>query len=179
MRRRPWERTPKRMVGKVRISRFKKTNRLAVSLISLVAVSGAVLAASPAGATSASDPIAGCSSDVDDGACISAISADYTSTTVTLGITVGAATDPTTDPNWDLANTGNNETAVLWEIYVDGSTTPNWIAVATDVDNVSGPPTFTGGVFSPSTGDPGCLGAPEVSTSFSTSANTYGIEFPG
>jgi hypothetical protein len=166
------------MVDYVRISRFKKSNRIAVSLMSLVAVSGALLAASPAGATSGSDPIAGCSSDFDNGACIAAISADYTSTTVTLGITVGAATDPTTDPNWDLANTGDNETAVLWGIYIDGSTTPSWIAIAADVDNPSGPPTFTGGVFSPSTGDPGCFGAPEVTTSFSTSANTYGMSFP-
>jgi hypothetical protein len=153
-------------------------NRLGVSLISLGAVSGALLAASPAGATSVSDPIASCSSVIDDGACISAISADYTSTTITLGVAVGTATDPTTDPNWDSANTGDNTTAVLWDIYIGGSTTPTWFAIAADADNESGPPTFTGGVFSYSTGNPGCFGAPQVTTSFSQSANTYGLSFP-
>jgi hypothetical protein len=153
-------------------------NRLGVSLVAAVMVSGALLLASPAGATSSSDPISGCSSSVSGGACISAISADYTSTTISLGITVGTATDPTTDPNWDPANTGDNATGIVWDIYIDGSSTPSWLAIAADMDNPSGPPTFTGGVFDDSTGNPACFGAPQVTTSFSTTANTFGLSFP-
>ncbi len=150
-------------------------NRLGIAIISLMAMSGAFLAASPAGATSTSEPFGPCSATVNDGVCISAISTDYTSTTITLGITVGQATNPTTDPNWDPANfVDGNVTGVLWNIYVDGSTTPAWSAGDVDVDNQSGPPTFAGGVESYGGGTFACMAV----TSFSTSANSYGVSFP-
>jgi hypothetical protein len=150
-------------------------NRLGVAIISLMATSGALLAASPAGATSTSEPFAPCSATVNGGVCISAISTDYSSTTITLGMTVGQATNPTTDPNWDPANfVDGNVTGVVWSIYVNGSTTPAWAAVAADEDNQSGPPTFTAGVNPSGTDTLACAAVP----SFSTSANSYGMSFP-
>ena len=151
-------------------------NRLGIAIISLMAMSGALMAVSPAGATSTSEPFGTCSATVNDGICISAISADYTSTTITLGMTVGQATDPTTDPNWDPANfVDDNVTAVVWSIYVNGSTTPAWSAIGADEDNQSGPPTFTAGVESNAAGGGlACTAVP----SFSTSANSYGVSFP-
>ena len=154
----------------------KRSHRLCVSFAALAAVAGAVVLGSPAGATSTSLPFSGCSATTDNGACISAISVDYTPSTITLGITVGRATDPTTDPNWDPAMVpSENATGIVWNIFVGGSATPTWAAVATDEDNPSGPPSFIGGVLSyvdPTSGV--CAGT----TSFSTSANTYGLSFP-
>jgi hypothetical protein len=160
----------------MRLLRLRRMNRLGVALISLMAMSGALLAASPAGATSTSQPFGPCSATVNDGVCISAISADYTSTTISLGMTVGQATNPTTDPNWDPAGfVDGNVTSVVWSIYVNGSTTPAWSAVGADEDNQSGPPTFTAGVEpSPASGTLACTAVP----SFSTSANSYEVSFP-
>ena len=103
---------------------------------------------------------------------------NYTTTTVTLGITVGKATDPTTDPNWDPADNPNGATGIVWDIFVGGSATPTWQALALDVDNSSGPPSFIGAIIPyGDANDPTCLGTPDVSTSFSTVANTYGMSF--
>ncbi len=152
-----------------------KLSRMGVPLLCLIAMSGALLAASPAGAASTSEPFGPCSAAVNDGVCISAINAEYTSTTITLGITVGQATNPITDPNWDPANfVGGNATGVIWNVYVNGGTAPAWTAGDVDVDNQSGPPTFAGGV-EPYLGDTlACAAA----TSFSTTTNSYSVSFP-
>jgi hypothetical protein len=115
---------------------------------------------------------------VNIGHCITAISADYTASTISLGITVGKATDPTTDPNWDPAQNPSGSTGVVWGIFVGNTTTPTWVADL-DVDNASGPPTFTGVIVpldDPSA--PTCDGSPQVTASFNVSANTYGLSFP-
>src|ERR1700735_577981 len=115
----------------MRLFRMRRMKPMAIAIISLMAMSGACVAASPAGATSTSEPYGPCSATVNDGVCISAISTDYTSSTITLGITVGQATDPTTDPNWDLADSvDGNVSGLLWNIYVNGETTPAWSAFA-------------------------------------------------
>src|SRR5665213_604471 len=93
----------------------RRGSLVAVSLVAALAVSATLLVTSPAGATAASysstDP---CSATVDSGVCVAGITADYTSTTVTLGITVGRATDPTTDPNWDPGHVTSGATGIVW-----------------------------------------------------------------
>ena len=159
----------------MRLSRLHRPSRLGIPIICLIAMFGALLAASPAGATSTNQPFGPCSATVNNGVCISAVSADYTSTTITLGITVGQATDPTTDPNWDPANfVGSNATGVIWNVYVNGSTTPAWTAGDVDVDNQSGPPTFAGGV-EPYLGDTLACSA---AASFGISTDSYVVSFP-
>ena len=93
-------------------------------------------------------------------------------------MTVGQATDPTTDPNWDPSKNKSGGTDVAWAIFVDGSTTPTWGVVGYDVDS-GGSPTFTGAVISlNSPMDRTCYGPSQVTTSFSLSTNTYGVSFP-
>ena len=93
----------------------------------------------PAGATtgSYSDPRP-CSATVNNGVCISQVSAVYGSSTITLSMTVGAATDPTTDPGWQ-----NGFTFDGWNIGVDGALTPTYVAVG---EGASMPGTFSGEV---------------------------------
>ncbi len=106
------------------------------------------------------------------------MSVDYSATTITLAVTVGQATDPTTDPNWNPADINNGDTGLGWNIFANGSASPAWEALAFDVSNPSGPPTFTGGVGPYNDPTPTCIGSPSITTSFSVSTNTYGISFP-
>src|SRR5580658_2950523 len=64
-----------------------------------------------------------CPTTSNDGICISQVSADYTATTITLTMTVGQATDPTTDPNW-----ASSSTDIVWELFTGGASTASYSA---------------------------------------------------
>jgi len=125
----------------------------------------------PAGATtgSYSDPRP-CSATVNNGVCISQVSAVYGSSTITLSMTVGAATDPTTDPGWQ-----NGFTFDGWNIGVDGALTPTYVAVG---EGASMPGTFSGEVGQDSATTPACDGTDGVTVAYEASANTYQESFP-
>ncbi len=126
---------------------------------------------SPAEATtgSYSDPRP-CSASVNNGICISQVSADYTSTAITLTATVGQARDPSTDPNWESPATG-----IGWNIAPDGATLPSYVAVADD-DPWPGP--FHGQIVQDSSMATVCDSSSGVTVSFDATTSTYGISFP-
>jgi hypothetical protein len=129
--------------------------------------------ASPVGATTATFPAGQtCDATTNSGICISKVTADYTASTITLGVAVGRATDPTTDPNWNTIHT-----ALGWSIYENGATTPSFLAFIF-LDSTQSPPAFFGAVSefsSPATTL--CPSASDAKPTFSVSANTYGISF--
>ena len=109
-----------------------------------------------------------CSASVQSGICISQVSAQYGATTITLSMTVGKATDPTTDTNWLQ---GSAE--VGWGIWLNSATSPSYISVDLEVVGqflgsvATNAPTIT------------CLGSSQgVSASFDLNANTYSVAFP-
>lgn len=112
----------------------------AIALITLACgASAALLLVSPAGAGTATftNPTT-CSATVQNGICIATVSDDYESSTVTLNMTVGKATDPTTDPNWLHETT----TKISWNIATGSSTTPTYVAEADS--SVNTPGTYSG-----------------------------------
>ncbi len=135
-----------------------------------IGAGSALLFASPAGATTAtySDPRP-CSPTVQKGVCISQVSADYTTTTISLSMTVGKATDPTSDPNW----TNSAVTSDGWGITVDGASSPSYLASADDLTG-----SYQGAIVNDSDLSTACNGTSGVSVTFDVSANTYGISFP-
>jgi hypothetical protein len=159
----------------VRIWRPNRSRALQLALTApVLGVVLAVTTMTPASATTASytNP-ASCSASVQNGVCISGVSADYGTSTVSLGMTVGQATDPDTDPNW--LNTDFN-TEVVWLIAVGGSTTASYVAEADS--NFNSPGTFSGIVFSATTFDTLCAQITGVDATFSVSSNEYDVSFP-
>ena len=154
-------------------SQHSRTPRIA--LTTLVLGTFGLFIATPADATTASytNPTA-CSASVQSGVCISMISVDYTATTITLSVTVGQATDPTTDPNWHSDNT-----SIGWDIYVARATTPAYLAEVSDT--TASTPTFAGSVGTEGSGSsPVCSSTstpPAATPSFEVSTNTYQISF--
>jgi hypothetical protein len=151
-----------------------RASNLAVGAL-VLATSGLFLA-SPAEATTATytNPTA-CSASVQNGVCISTVSVDYETATVTLAMTVGKATDPSTDPNW---LTADFPTEVVWGISTgSAATTPAYIAEADS--NLNTPGTFSGVVTpgsSPITTL--CDSTKGVTVSFDLAANEYSLSFP-
>ncbi len=132
-----------------------------------------LIVANPAGATSAtySDPRP-CSAAINSGVCISEVSVDYTATTVTVGMTVGQATDPSSDPNWlDTADA----TFVGWVLCVDpsGDSCP-YDVKAGDFSGDS----FVGVVDSASPAEVVCGTTDGVLASFDVATNSYQVSFP-
>jgi hypothetical protein len=126
---------------------------------------------SPVGATTGSytDPRP-CSAAVNSGVCISQVSAEYGSSTITLSMTVGAGTDPTTDPGWQNSTTFNG-----WNIGVNGAPTSTYIAVG---EGASVPGTYSGEVGQADAITPACDASDGVTASYEASANTYQESFP-
>jgi hypothetical protein len=143
----------------------------------LATLAGTVGLSDPAGATSASytNP-SSCTATVNNGVCISSITADYTPTTITLTTVVGQATDPTSDPNWN----DSGSTSIGWGIYLNGSSTLSYVAAETAVETGgSSTPVFQGGINTFGTMTFTCLGSSQgVTSSFDVSANSYSISFP-
>ena len=136
-------------------------------------ISGPVLlAASMAGATTGTytDPRP-CSASVNQGICISTVTADYGTSSITLTMTVGQATNPNTDPNW-VSGPLPPPTYVGWVICLDstGANCP-YLALVGELDG-----TFSAGVVTyPDTGPNLCTAA---TPSYDLSANTYSVSFP-
>ena len=115
-----------------------------------------------------------CSSTVQDGVCISQITADYGSTTITLTMTVGLASDPLTSPAWGVGGAS----FVEWYLPVDGAglgdrSTNNWDAVA-GLDSSGQFVGITQNYATPSH----CLNGEGVNASFDLAANSYSVSFP-
>jgi LPXTG-motif cell wall-anchored protein len=149
----------------------------ALRLVFLIPLLGAwaMFTTTPAGATTASytNPTA-CSVSVQNGVCISTISVEYTATAITLSVTVGKATDPMTDPNWQSVNT-----AVSWGIYAGGASSPTYVAEVSETTGST--PTFAGAVGTEGPGgSPVCYSTATPSSatpSFDASADSYQISF--
>jgi hypothetical protein len=69
-----------------------------------------------------------CSPTVNSGVCISEVRAADSGVSINLTTTVGHATDPTTDPNWNSQGISLN-----WRMYVNGKAQPSFGAHAGDV----------------------------------------------
>ena len=138
-----------------------------------LALTGVILAGgTSSGATTASQSApttASCPTTSNGTVCISQISDDYTATTITLTMTVGQATNPTTDTNWN-----NSSTVIKWALFTDGSSTQSYSA--TESDPASGQ--FSGAVTTSPANTAGCSASTGVTATFSTTANTYGMSFP-
>ena len=147
-----------------------------LAAVTLAASSVGMFISSSAEATTASyqNPTT-CSSSVQNGVCISSVTDDYETSTVTLGMTVGKATDPTSDPNW---LTSGFDTNVTWGISTTSSTAPAYIAEADS--NLNTPGTFSGVVYSATSSHttPLCNASSGVVVSIDLAANSYGISFP-
>ena len=126
-----------------------------------------LFAPSPASASTAiyNDP-SPCSTSVNDGVCISQVSADYTKSMVTLNMNVGKATDPMVDPTWENADADDS-----WLINVDGQSNSTYTALATR--NAVGD--YFGVVIDVSRGTQ-CTN--DVVPSYSLASNRYSIRFP-
>jgi LPXTG-motif cell wall-anchored protein len=148
---------------------------------------GALLLVSPAGATTATftDPRA-CSPSVNDGVCISKVSTNWTGSTITLNMTVGTATDPNTDPNWE----DSPYTGAAWNIFLNGNSSVSYTAIVADqfgtvdksgnviVDH-KGP--FAGAILNTQSNAYSSTcnwGTENLTPAFSTSKQTYGISLP-
>ena len=141
------------------------------TVISLALLGDVLGGTTSVGATTASQSApttAPCPTTSNGTVCIAQVSDDYTATTITLTLTVGAATDPTSDPNW--ANSGS---LIKWALYTDGATTSSYSAS----ESVSSGQ-FTGTVTSSSSSTVACDASSGVTTSVSTTANTYALSFP-
>jgi hypothetical protein len=114
-----------------------------------------------------------CTTTTDGGFCISQVNDTYTSTTITLSVTVGQATDPTTDTNWTT-----NKSDVEFALYLNGATTASYDAIL--ADDLATPAAYEGAVQASTSGStPTCLGTTgNVTATDSVSANTYTISFP-
>jgi hypothetical protein len=113
-----------------------------------------------------------CSPSVNSGVCISQVSATYRSGTITLAMTVGRATDPTTDSNWTTANPSSD---VTWTIAVNGESADSFFASG----STSGPPpTFQGEVDDSQSGNAVCDATSGVKVAFNLSDNAYSVAFP-
>ena len=146
-----------------------RTSSLVLAILATLA--GTFALSDPAGATSATytstDP---CSASVNNGICVSQVSADYTSTTITLSMTVGVASNPVTDPNWS----GNSATFVSWVLPTDGASATDYSSTYAAIALVADGE-FVGSVVN--------LGSESVlcdinATTVNYSANTYTISFP-
>ena len=121
-----------------------------------------------------------CSSSVDDGICISWLSVQYSIGRISLTMTVGKASHPKTDPNWQ----GSDLTNVSWNIFVNKSTAPTYQAIAADVlIGASGSPVssgeLSGGIWNLPDKGYTCDGNTDsVEASYDLSANIYDITFP-
>jgi hypothetical protein len=134
-----------------------------------VSLIGTVIGGGAAGATTASQSAtARCPVLSTNGICISQINVDYTTTAVTLTMTVGAATNPTTDTNWS-----NSDTNVHWDIFTASTTTASYTATASLVAGQ-----FGATVENDATSATACGGTNGATASVDTTANTYTITFP-
>ena len=90
-------------------------------------------------------------------------------------MTVGKATDPTSDPNW--LTTGFN-TDLMWDISTAGSTSVTYIAEADS--NFNSPGTFSGVIDADvsNTLTKGCDSSSGVNVSYDLTTNQYGVSFP-
>ncbi len=149
-----------------------KLARWGVLTVFSVAIIGAMLAGGTSvGATTASQSApttSACPTTSNGTICISQVSDDYTATTITLTMTVGNATNPTTDPNWS-----NSSSVIKWALFTDGSTTQSYGATE---DVVAGE--FAGAVTTTPADTAACGASTGVTTTFATTANTYGMSFP-
>ncbi|HEY5024529.1 MAG TPA: hypothetical protein VII76_06105 [Acidimicrobiales bacterium] len=143
-------------------------------LTGAVAILGSVLCvAPPAGATTATyvDPRP-CSPAVNGGACISQVDTSFSTGTVNLSVTVGLATDPTTNPSW-FSTVG--QAYVEWFIIPSNDPTSIYKAEATDLS----PGQFLGFVTKLGNSGGGCpVLSGVVTASFNISANVYSMSFP-
>jgi hypothetical protein len=148
---------------------------MGLAFVSLLFGSCAMLLVAPAEATTASyTNTVTCSASVQSGICVSTVSADYETSTISLSMTVNKATDPTSDPNW---LTAGFDTDVSWAIATTDATTPAYIATANS--NVNTPGTFSGIVSSATSPTPAlCNSSSGVVVSFDLTANSYGLSFP-
>ena len=124
-----------------------------------------------AGATTASQSApttAPCPTTANGTICISQVSDGYTATTITLTMTVGKATDPTTDTNWS-----NSSTVIKWALFSDGSTTQSYGATE---GLVAGQ--FVGAVTTSPANSAACGTSTGVTATVDTAANTYAMSFP-
>ena len=147
----------------------------ASGLLVLLVGAWGLLVATPASATTANytSPTP-CSASVQNGVCLSTVTAGYGTSTISLSMTAGIATDPTTDPNW---LTSDRNTDVLWAIATSSTaTTPAYIAEADS--NFNTPGTFSGVVFSSTDLSTLCDSTSGVTVSFDLTANSYSLSFP-
>ena len=149
-----------------------KLARWSVRSLFALALLGAVLAGgTSAGATSASQAApttAPCPTTSNGTVCIAQASDDYTATTISLTLRVGQATNPTSDPNWS-----NSGSVIKWALFTDGSATQSYGATE---DVTSGQ--FVGAVTTSPADTAACGTSSGVTTTFSTTANTYAMSFP-
>lgn len=149
-----------------------KPARWSVHSVIAVALLGALLAGgTSAGATTASQSApttAPCPTTSNGTICISQVSDDYTATAITLTMTVGAATNPTTDPNWSASST-----LIKWALFTDGSTTQSYGGTESVVAAQ-----FVGAVAKSPANTAACGASTGVTATFSTTANTYAMSFP-
>jgi len=78
-------------------------------------------------------------------------------------MTVGQATNPTTDTNWN-----NSSTVIKWALFTDGSSTQSYSA--TENDAAAGE--FSGVVTTSPANTAACGASTGVTATFSTTANT-------
>ena len=132
-----------------------------------------LLGTSMAGATTGTytDPRP-CSASVNQGICISTVTADFTTSSLILSIVVGKATDPTTDPDW----TSSMFSVAGWDIAESGSSTPSLTAFVES--DYPGSPGYQGFVAANPSGSLVCGAADGVTATFNTAENTYGISIP-
>jgi len=140
-----------------------------------LAVIGSLLfVAPPAGATTATyvDPRP-CSANVNGGACISQIDIAYTMGEVTLRMTVGLATDPTTNSEW---TTLPGPAYLRWQLVPSNEPEIDGFAVGAISQ---GPGTFSGFTERVANGTAVCSTISDiVRPSFDLAANSYTITLP-
>jgi hypothetical protein len=147
-------------------------------IVAALAIAATVVGvALPAAATSATyfNPQP-CSASINGGYCISEVGATYENGSVTLTMTVGRATDPTTDPSW-FPGAVPNSALVNWNVSPSDATTPEFSVVVFD----PGGNQFGGGVTEYGTGATTCdsfLTPGVEEASFNLAQNSYSFTFP-
>jgi hypothetical protein len=160
--------------------------RRAVASLGLLSLSigASLIATSVASATQGtySDPRL-CAPSVNNGVCISEVTASYGVSDLTMTITVGRGSDPNTDPNWE----DSPYTGIGWDIFINGASSPTYTAIAGDqigrrlpsgiVIDYKG--AFAGAVLNLTSLDYSCEWTnPGISTAYEASSDEYVIVFP-
>jgi hypothetical protein len=144
--------------------------------IFMIGVALLVAFASPAYAVGSTyaNPSA-CSASVNNGVCISEVTASVSGSTLTLTMTVGKATNPNTDSGWKDGPTASNE----WAIFVNGMSTFSYFLTASDYSHPAltlGP--YVGDLIDNTDLSILCTVDSGVTTSADLATNTYSATVP-